>query len=88
MKKLINAPDQLLTESLDGFAAAHADRISSVDLNPVLVMPRGQRGLTYVPPRAGRYTVEVQAVDLLNHYTRVERTFAVKPRKGRRAPRA
>ena len=28
MKKLINAPDQLLTESLDGFAAAHADIVS------------------------------------------------------------
>src|SRR5260370_35761442 len=25
MKKLINAPDDLLSESLDGFAAAHAD---------------------------------------------------------------
>ena len=37
-----------------------------------LVMPRGLRGLTYHPPRTGRYTVEVQAVDLLNHYTRVE----------------
>ena len=30
-------------------------------------MPRGPRGLTYVPPRAGRYRVQVQAVDLLNH---------------------
>jgi hypothetical protein len=48
-----------------------------------LVMPRGQRGLTYVPPRAGRYTVEVQAVDLLNHYTRVQRPLLVKPRKRR-----
>ena len=25
MKKLINAPDQVLTESLNGFASAHAD---------------------------------------------------------------
>ena len=53
-----------------------------------LVMPRGLRGLTYHPTRAGRYTVEVQAVDLLNHYTRVEHSLPVKPRKGRRAPRA
>ena len=45
-----------------------------------LVMPRGLRGLTYHPARAGRYRVEVQAVDLLNHYTRVERPLLVKPR--------
>ena len=31
----------------------------------------------------GRYTVQVQAVDLLNHYTRVERPLTVKPRKRR-----
>ena len=48
-----------------------------------LVMPHGLRGLTYAPPRKGRYTVQVQAVDLLNHYTRVERPLLVKPRKGR-----
>jgi len=53
-----------------------------------LVLPRGLRGLSYHPTRAGRYRVEVQAVDLLNHYTRVERPLQVKPRKGRRAPRA
>jgi hypothetical protein len=53
-----------------------------------LVMPHGLRGLTYHPPRAGTYTVEVQAVDLLNHYTRVTRTLVVKPRRGTRAPRA
>ena len=29
----------------------------------------------------GRYRVQVQAVDLLNHYTRVERPLVVKPRK-------
>ena len=28
--------------TLSRFAAAHADRISSIDLNPVLVMPRGR----------------------------------------------
>jgi acetate---CoA ligase (ADP-forming) len=28
--------------TLSRFAAAHADRIASIDLNPVLVMPRGQ----------------------------------------------
>ena len=48
-----------------------------------LVMPHGLRGLTYAPPRRGRYTVQVQAVDLLNHYTRVERPLIVKPRKAR-----
>ena len=48
-----------------------------------LVLPRGLRGLSYRPPRSGRYTVEVQAVDLLNHYTRVTRTLTVKPRKRR-----
>ncbi|MEO8687033.1 MAG: D-glucuronyl C5-epimerase family protein [Solirubrobacteraceae bacterium] len=46
-----------------------------------LVMPRGLRGLTYHPTRAGRYRVEVQAVDLLNHYTRVERPLTVRPRR-------
>jgi hypothetical protein len=53
-----------------------------------LVMPHGLRGLTYHPTRAGTYTVEVQAVDLLNHYTRVTRTLEVKPRRGTRARRA
>jgi hypothetical protein len=48
-----------------------------------LVLPRGLRGLTYAPPRRGRYTVQVQAVDLLNHYTRVERPWVVRPRKAR-----
>jgi hypothetical protein len=48
-----------------------------------LVMPHGLRALSYVPVRAGRYTVEIQAVDLLNHYTRVQRPLLVKPR-GRR----
>jgi hypothetical protein len=46
-----------------------------------LVMPRGLRSLTYAPPRAGRYTVQVQAVDLLNHYTRVQRPLVVKRRR-------
>ena len=48
-----------------------------------LVLPRGLRAVTYRPPRAGRYTVQVQAVDLLNHYTRVERPLTVKPRRRR-----
>ncbi len=48
-----------------------------------LVMPHGLRGLTYAPQRRGRYLVQVQAVDLLNHYTRVERPLIVKPRKAR-----
>ena len=45
-----------------------------------LVLPRGLRGLTYAPPRRGRYSVQVQAVDLLNHYTRVERPLVVRKR--------
>ncbi len=48
-----------------------------------LVLPRGLRALAYHPPRSGRYTVQVQAVDLLNHYTRVERPLTVKPRRRR-----
>ena len=48
-----------------------------------LVMPHGLRGLNYAPPRRGRYAVQVQAVDLLNHYTRVQRTLVVKPRRAR-----
>ena len=48
-----------------------------------IVLPRGLRSLAYRPTRAGRYTVEVQAVDLLNHYTRVERSLTVKPRRRR-----
>jgi hypothetical protein len=48
-----------------------------------LVLPHGLRGLTYAPPRRGRYTIQVQAVDLLNHYTRVRRTLVVRPRKAR-----
>ena len=38
---------------------------------------RAARRCTYAPPRRGRYTVQVQAVDLLNHYTRVERPLVV-----------
>ena len=45
-------------------------------------MPRGPRGRVRAAAR-GRYTVQVQAVDLLNHYTRVERPLVVKPRKAR-----
>jgi hypothetical protein len=48
-----------------------------------LVMPHGLRGVTYRPARAGQYTVQVQAVDLLNHYTRVERPLRVRPRRRR-----
>ena len=35
------------------------------------VLGRGARSLGWVPPRAGTYRVEVQARDLVNHYTRV-----------------
>jgi hypothetical protein len=46
-----------------------------------LVMPHGLRGLTYHPTRRGRYSVEIQVVDLLNHYTRVTRPLLVKRRR-------
>jgi hypothetical protein len=44
-------------------------------------MPHGLRGLTYHPTSRGRYSVEIQAVDLLNHYTRVTRPLLVKRRR-------
>jgi hypothetical protein len=31
-----------MLSNLSRFAAAHADRIESIDLNPVRVLPRGQ----------------------------------------------
>ncbi len=43
-----------------------------------LVLPHGPRALVYVPPRAGAYTVRVQARDLLDHFTRVQRTLDVR----------
>jgi hypothetical protein len=49
-----------------------------------LVLPRGRRALTFRPKRAGEHRVQVQAVDLLSHYTRVERTLEVEPRRKRR----
>ena len=51
-----------------------------------LVMPRGLRALAYTPPRSGAYSVQVQARDLLDHFTRVERTLEVRPAR-RAAPR-
>ena len=42
MKKLVNAIDAILTESLRGFGAAHAD-IVSVSLDPKLVTRRAPR---------------------------------------------
>jgi hypothetical protein len=38
------------------------------------VLGRGARSLGWVPPRSGSYRVEVQARDLMNHYTRVATT--------------
>ena len=40
MKKLINAVDDVLTESLDGFAAAHAD-IVVLGEEPQIRAPQG-----------------------------------------------
>jgi hypothetical protein len=42
------------------------------------VLGRGTSSLTWLPPRRGTYTVQVQAVDLVNHYTRVERTVTIR----------
>jgi hypothetical protein len=44
----------------------------------VRVLGRGTRAMTWVPRRRGEYTVEVQAVDLMNHYTRSERTVRIR----------
>ena len=44
----------------------------------VRVLGRGTRVLTWVPKRRGTYEVEVQAVDLVNHYTRSRRTVRIR----------
>jgi hypothetical protein len=42
------------------------------------VLGRGTKAMTWVPRRRGTYTVQVQAVDLVNHYTREERTVEIR----------
>jgi hypothetical protein len=42
------------------------------------VLGRGARSLGWVPPRAGTYRVEVQARDLVNHFTRVRTAVRVR----------
>jgi hypothetical protein len=42
------------------------------------VLGRGTKSLSWVPRRRGEYTVEVQAVDLVSHYTREERTVRIR----------
>ncbi|HEV2061427.1 MAG TPA: D-glucuronyl C5-epimerase family protein [Solirubrobacteraceae bacterium] len=44
----------------------------------VKVLGRGTRSLTWTPRRRGTYTVQVQAVDLMNHYTREEREVRIR----------
>jgi hypothetical protein len=44
----------------------------------VRVLGRGTKSMTWVPRRRGTYTVQVQAVDLMNHYTREERTVEIR----------
>jgi hypothetical protein len=44
----------------------------------VRVFGRGTRTMAWVPRRRGTYTVQVQAVDLVNHYTREERTVEIR----------
>src|SRR5688572_26192770 len=43
----------------------------------VRVLGRGTRALTWLPRRRGTYEVEVQAVDLMNHYTRERREVRI-----------
>ena len=42
------------------------------------VLGRGTKSLTWVPRRRGTHTVQVQAVDLVSHYTREERTVEIR----------
>jgi hypothetical protein len=42
------------------------------------VLGRGTKSLTWVARRRGEYTVQVQAVDLVSHYTRAERTVRIR----------
>ncbi len=44
----------------------------------VRVLGRGTRALTWVPRRRGTYTVQVQAVDLVSHFTRAEKTVRIR----------
>ncbi|HEX2086770.1 MAG TPA: D-glucuronyl C5-epimerase family protein [Solirubrobacteraceae bacterium] len=44
----------------------------------VRVLGRGTRSLAWVPRRRGEHTVQVQAVDLVSHYTRAERTVRIR----------
>lgn len=44
----------------------------------VRVFGRGTRSMTWVPRRRGTYTIQVQAVDLVSHYTREERTVEIR----------
>ena len=42
------------------------------------VYGRGTKTMSWIPRRAGTYTVQVQAVDLVSHYTRAERTVRIR----------
>ncbi|HEY3020381.1 MAG TPA: D-glucuronyl C5-epimerase family protein [Solirubrobacteraceae bacterium] len=46
----------------------------------VRVLPRGRWKLPWRPPRAGRYTIALDAQDLAGHHTRVARTVTVRRR--------
>ena len=42
------------------------------------VLGRGTKSLSWVPRSSGTYTVQVQAVDLVSHYSRAERTVRIR----------
>ncbi|HEV2813623.1 MAG TPA: D-glucuronyl C5-epimerase family protein, partial [Solirubrobacteraceae bacterium] len=42
------------------------------------VLGRGTKSLTWVPRSRGEHTVQVQAVDLVSHYTRAEKTVRIR----------
>jgi len=55
----------------------HVRRAGRVVRTRTLVLPRGTRSIAMFLARPGRHTVEVQARDLMNHRTTVQRTVAV-----------
>ena len=55
-----------------------ARRRGSVVATVVRVFPRGQWSFAWSPPRAGRYTIALDAKDLSGHHTRLEHEVTVR----------
>ena len=53
-------------------------RAGKVVVSKVIVLGRGTRTLTWTASRRGEHEVEVQAVDLVGHYTRASRTVRIR----------